>query len=531
MTGSFPIPTEGSAAVSSRVESIRIGARLTVAAAVAGTAYAAATWDRPHRAAVVAMLALAVACGFAPLAAGAERVVNSRRREPLLFAWALLAIALITGLVILDGGTSSPLALLFFLPVVFVALSYPQRSVTAIGTINVGALLLAGLATGSPQTTLAFYATCLTIVALLCAWEALDHERQRAALAAASRADGLTGCLNRRGFEERLEAEIDACRRNGRRAALVMLDLDDFKLVNDTRGHAAGDELLRWTTARASEVLRPMDSLGRIGGDEFAALIPGAGAAEGREVAMRLRDALGERVSVSIGVAAFPIDGSSPDALHRHADHNLYSAKHDRADDTGPTTTELAWAAALARTVDLRTVEADEHAGTVARYAAGIAQGIGWSGSDLALLRMAALLNDVGKVSVPDSILHKRGPLTDTEFEAVKSHSAAGAEIVGQVGGLSPAVDWIRHSHEHVDGSGYPDGLCGDDIPLASRILLVAEAFDAMTSPRPYGRPFSAEDAIAELWDNAGAQFDPRCVAALEAHVTGSPAGAPIAVA
>jgi HD-GYP domain-containing protein (c-di-GMP phosphodiesterase class II) len=132
---------------------------------------------------------------------------------------------------------------------------------------------------------------------------------------------------------------------------------------------------------------------------------------------------------------------------------------------------------------------------------------------------MAAMLHDVGKVSVPDSVLQKPGPLTADEFELVKSHPSAGAEIVQQVDGLSPVVDWIRHSHENFDGSGYPDGIGGHEIPLASRILLVAEAFDAMTSRRPYGAPLPPAVAVEELRSRAGAQFDPACVEALEDHL------------
>jgi diguanylate cyclase (GGDEF)-like protein/putative nucleotidyltransferase with HDIG domain len=526
MIGSAEASVDQSAGVRSRVQSIRVGARLTTAAALAGAAYAVATWHEPHRAAILALFAVAVASGHLPLALGAERIVRSALREPIFLAWSTLTVALTAAIVALDGGTASPLALLFFLPIVFAGLSYPQRSVVTVGVIDVAALVAAGFLTGSSQATLAFFVTCLAAVALLCAWEALDHERQRAALSRVSRADPLTGCLNRRGFEERVKAELDGCRRSGRSVGLVVLDLDDFKLVNDTRGHEAGDELLRWVVERASSVLRPMDSLGRLGGDEFAVLVPGAAPPDASEVAVRLRDALGERVLASTGVASFPIDGSDREALHRRADHDLYAAKHGRAPEPGPSTRELAWAAALARAVELRTAVADQHGTSVAGYAAAIAQRLGWSGGELALLRMAAMLHDVGKVSVPDRILQKQGPLTSDEFDLIRAHPSAGAEIVERVDGLSPVVKWIRHSHEHVDGSGYPDGLCADEIPLASRMLLVAEAFDAMTGKRPYGDPITVERALAELWDNAGGQFDPQCVGALEQHVTGAESGA-----
>ena len=527
MTGLPHGAVDDPAGVRSRIQSVHIGARVTAVGAVAGIAYAAATGHGPNRAAIIALFALTAAWGAAPLLLGAERMVRGRFRESLFFTWSAVWIALAGTIVVLDGGPKSPLSLLFFVPVVFAGLSYPLRSVVAVGAIDVLTLVGIGIATGASQPALAFYATCLAIVALLCAWEALDHERQRDALARVSRADSLTGCLNRRGLEERLEAELDGARRNGREVGVVMLDLDDFKQVNDARGHEAGDELLRWTVDRAGEMLRPMDALGRLGGDEFAVVVPGAGPVEAAEVAQRLRDAASGRVSLSTGIASFPLDGTDRESLLRHADRDLYAEKHGRAPEAGPTTRELGWAAALARAVELRTAVADDRGGAVAAYAAAIAQRLGWSGGELALLRMAAMLHDVGKVSVPDRILQKPGPLTFDEFERVKEHPAAGAEIVEQVDGLSPVVGWIRHSHEHFDGSGYPDGLAGDDIPSASRILLVAEAYEAMTSRRPYGSPLPSELALEELRAGAGGQFDPACVAALEAHLTDAAEGVP----
>ena len=160
-----------------------------------------------------------------------------------------------------------------------------------------------------------------------------------------------------------------------------------------------------------------------------------------------------------------------------------------------------------------------EHSAVVARYAAGIAQRLGWGGADLAYLRVAAMLHDVGKVSLPDQILRKPGPLDPQEYEEVKLHPVIGAELVNRVDGLSLISRWVRHSHEHFDGSGYPDGLAGDDIPLASRILLVADAFDAITSARPYRSALSIGEACEELRLHSGTQFDPACVDALMTHL------------
>jgi len=246
--------------------------------------------------------------------------------------------------------------------------------------------------------------------------------------------------------------------------------------------------------------------------------VPGAGPLEGREVADRLRDALAERVDVSLGVASFPADGSERDSLHRHADADLYAAKHGRAEAR-----DLSFASALASAVNLRMAVPDERFSAVPQWALAIAERLGLDATETGMLRLAAILHDVGKVSVPDRILRKPGPLTVDEFEHVKGHPAAGAEIVAHIDGLTPVSEWIRHSHEHYDGNGYPDRLCGEAIPLPSRILLVADAFDAMTSTRPYGAPSPPEVALEELRRGAGRQFDPRCVEALAQHLADHP--------
>jgi putative nucleotidyltransferase with HDIG domain len=157
-----------------------------------------------------------------------------------------------------------------------------------------------------------------------------------------------------------------------------------------------------------------------------------------------------------------------------------------------------------------------EHSTIVARYAAGIAERLGWSGADLAHLRIAAMLHDIGKVVLPDRILQKPDTLDAGEFEEVKRHPEEGAELINRVEGMGNIAEWVLHSHEHFDGSGYPDGLKGDAIPQASRILLVADAYDAMTSDRPYRSAQSHAHALAEVRRHAGRQFDPICVSALE---------------
>src|SRR5256714_2178445 len=235
---------ETAAEVRSRVQSIAAGVRLTLFAAAVGLIYAFTTWDGTHRGRVVALFGVMAALGSLMWLLPSERIVRSPHRETFFLLWSIAHIALIGALAASDGGTKSPLALLFFLPVAFAALSYPLPSVVVIGAIDV--LTCVGVGVGQAKASpdpvhLGFFATCLAMMAVLCAGEAHDHDRQREDLARVSRADPLTGCLNGRGFEERLEAEVDAGMRTGRRPALVVLDLDHFQDVNDTRGHQAGD--------------------------------------------------------------------------------------------------------------------------------------------------------------------------------------------------------------------------------------------------------------------------------------------------
>jgi HD-GYP domain-containing protein (c-di-GMP phosphodiesterase class II) len=250
-------------------------------------------------------------------------------------------------------------------------------------------------------------------------------------------------------------------------------------------------------------------------------LLPGASRGNADEVADRVRYALTERAPASIGIAVFPIDGAAPDELHRCADTELYAHKGDRvARAMGPVERkELSWATTLANAVDTRMAVQHEHSTNVGEYAAAIGRQLHWGPDEIGLLRMAGILHDVGKVVVPDRILRKAGPLTAEEFEAIKPFPAAGADMVGRIEGMEPILPWIRHSHERMDGEGYPDGLAGEAIPLGARILHVADAYDSMISKRTYRAAMSLHHALSELRAGAGTQFDPDCVAALEEYL------------
>jgi diguanylate cyclase (GGDEF)-like protein/putative nucleotidyltransferase with HDIG domain len=404
--------------------------------------------------------------------------------------------------------------------VVFSAMSYPLGSVAAVGSLTVAAYLaLAAAVGGASWSYQAMFTLVLGCAGVMSAWQSRNHERQLSMLAEISRADPLTGCLNRRGFEERAAAEISGATRHGRQGAVLLLDFDHFKSVNDRHGHGAGDELLCWSVRMLQSAIRPSDALGRLGGDEFAVLLPEIDAPTAVEMAARLVDTLSERASASVGVATFPLDGVTLDELMHQADLRLYASRDGRAPGGGRPHEQLSWAATLAHAVDLRMNDKHDHSLEVAELSVAIATRLGWKPQMLVLLRLAAILHDVGKVAIPDKVLRKPGPLSPEEYDMIKQHTRIGAELVSRIEDLDTITSWIHHSHENFDGSGYPDGLSGEAIPQASRILLVADAFDAITSSRPYREGLSVAHARKELERNAGTQFDPACVQALFDHL------------
>jgi len=510
-----------------REATVTAGVWLTYVLSATGGIYVALTWSRPHRALLAALFGLAALCGVAVARLPRERIVHSRLREVFFLGWSVLDLLLIAAVTLADGGTASPLSLIFFVPVVFAATTYPLGSVATVGGLTVCAYLALAIAVGgSSWSEQTLFTVVLACAGAMSAWQARNHDRQRCALAESSRSDPLTGCLNRRGFEERAGAEIAVAMRRCREGAVLVLDVDDFKLVNDRHGHAAGDELLCWVVGALQQSLRPNDAIGRLGGDEFAVLLPETEPAAAFLCAARLARALSARAPASIGVAAFPIDGTELEELMRRADMRLYESRRGRPrrssrDGSRNMTERLSWATAMAEAIDMRMDSRHEHSRAVGEWAVAIAERLGWEHESLGLLRIAAMLHDVGKVAVPDHILRKPGPLAQDELEAIMQHSHTGAELVSRIEGLDRIVPWIRHSHESFDGSGYPDGLSGEAIPLASRILLVADAFDAITSTRPYRQARSVAEAREELMRHAGTQFDPACVRALLEHIDG----------
>ena len=361
----------------------------------------------------------------------------------------------------------------------------------------------------------------------------LEEAQERAAL------DSLTGLLNHRTFQERLAGEVARALRHRRPLSLALFDLDHFKRVNDTHGHLVGDEVLVEVARRLSAASRPGDTMARIGGEEFAWLLPETDGAAAYEAAERARTGIASEpagiagtVTVSAGVCDLAQAGTAEELL-RKADGALYWAKVHGRDVTYGFTPEVVEVLsaqeradqlermgalnamrALARAIDAKDPSTRRHSERVARTVELLALTASWNPQRAALLREAALVHDVGKIGVPDAILLKPMNLTREEYDLVKRHAALGADIAAEV--LSPdQVAWIRHHHERWSGGGYPDGISGEEIPYGARLLAVADAWDAMTSARPYQRARSIEQALRECVTSAGTHLCPSAVEVL----------------
>ena len=348
--------------------------------------------------------------------------------------------------------------------------------------------------------------------------------------------DPLTGLGNHRSFHERLQRELVASEEKGNSLALCLVDFDDLKTINDRFGHPVGDLVLGQVASR----LRQGGESFRLGGDEFAVLLPGQDERQATSVARSIVERVARlavegvgTVTVSAGVATYPMQGSSRDELIRLADTALYRAKKegknrvrayaaesplhadlDRLAETPDSAARYRAAASLARAVDERDAFDGSHSQRVGDYSARIAQRLGSDEPTVELTRLAGNLHDLGKLAIPEEILRKPSTLSDTERLVLERHPQIGARMLESLG-VEQVAEWVLDHHERWDGAGYPNRLAGDQIPLAARIIFVADAYDAMTSEHSYGESLTEAEALAELDRCAGTQFDPAVVRAL----------------
>jgi diguanylate cyclase (GGDEF)-like protein/PAS domain S-box-containing protein len=353
-----------------------------------------------------------------------------------------------------------------------------------------------------------------------------------------SSVDALTELFNRRHFSEVLRARLAG---SAAGAAIVLVDVDHFKRINDTHGHQIGDLVLREIARRLHDATRPCDVTSRWGGEEFCVLLDEIGDDDELEALVeRLRTAVGAtpipigengavHVTISIGAVRPSPDCHTPEQLLASADAALYVAKRGGRNQTrigrgAPMLVPVdasegleGVVQALAAAASIRGGVSAMHSAQVAALSTAIAVELELPAATVELARLGGWLHDCGKVTVPTDILAHRGPLDETARARMRHHAIAGEALVSVVPGLSGAAQVVRSHHERFDGVGYPDGLAGDEIPLAARIVAAADAFVAMTESRPYEGPRAHGEAIAELQRSSGSQFDPRVVDALVA--------------
>ena len=356
----------------------------------------------------------------------------------------------------------------------------------------------------------------------------------------AATTDSLTGLRNHRAFQDDLAEAVADAEDGGEQVALCLIDVDRFKQVNDRCGHPAGDAALR---ALADLLRDAAPAAYRLGGDEFA-LVERGSADDAADILVRVKDAfaagvegVSEPCTISGGVAVFPGHADDVAGLKARADLALYLSKRTGKDRVNvytfdgresalpelglgfPKDARLRFAEKLIAVVDARDAYVGEHATAVAELVVATGKILGVGERDLRQLWVAGLLHDLGKIGIPDAVLRKPGALTPAEQALMRTHTRIGFDLLDGLD-LSPVDTWILHHHEHFDGNGYPFGLAGEEIPLGSRIILVADAFNAMTTPRSYRGPISTAAALEELSKRAGSQFDPVVVDALARHLT-----------
>jgi diguanylate cyclase (GGDEF)-like protein len=379
---------------------------------------------------------------------------------------------------------------------------------------------------------------------------ALENAQLHARTVTLAATDALTGLANRRTFDARLNSEFQRAQRFSEPFALLLLDIDHFKDVNDTYGHQAGDEVLKSLARIFKKHTRDVDIAARYGGEEFIAILPESDEAKAHAVAERIRKAVAENpfllpggqavpVTVSIGVACYPGCAANMDQIVAHADQAMYLAKQTGRNrvclyhemlplDTEECTARIVallregpqTASTVAALVDARIVHFRDHVNKVQKLAARLARKLGLSKKDRETLNLAATLHDIGQIAIPASIVNKREEFTPEEWEQIRQHPVTGARLIEQAPALSHILPAVRHHHENFDGSGYPDGLRGEQIPYLARVIGIVDAYASLTSDRPYRRALKPYEASALIAAGSGKQFDPELAQQFAAMLT-----------
>jgi two-component system cell cycle response regulator len=398
-----------------------------------------------------------------------------------------------------------PGARLVTAPIAFGAIAIAIETYDHFSKVNTAALLLTSVA------------LCLGLLRLVLTF------RENLGMLGRSKAAALTDPLTGLGNRRRMMAELERESQHAQPHVVALFDLNGFKSYNDTFGHPAGDELLRRLGAALAAAVEGHGEAFRMGGDEFCVLLRAA-RRDSHQVVAAARRALSEtgdgfKVTSSYGVVESPLEASEASGALNLADRRLYMNKSG-----GRTSSPSQVRDVLLRALTTREPELGAHMRQVRGLALDVCRRLHLDGEALDEIGRAAELHDIGKVAIPDAILNKPGPLDEAEWAFMRRHTLIGEDILCAAPALAPVARLVRSSHERFDGSGYPDGLSGDAIPLGSRVIFACDAYDAMTSERPYHPALSSHEALKEMEQCAGTQFDPVAVEALRAAL------APVAV-
>jgi diguanylate cyclase (GGDEF)-like protein/PAS domain S-box-containing protein len=348
-----------------------------------------------------------------------------------------------------------------------------------------------------------------------------EQKRAEAQLAYHAYHDALTGLPNRRKLMQDLEDRV--ADPDSEPTLLIVFDLDGFKAYNDAYGHPAGDALLGRLGERLQAAVYGRGDAYRMGGDEFCVLATlradGHSALAAAGSAALTEGGEGFEITASYGAAALPLEATTPSEALGMADHRMYARKGRKRTSAGRQATD-----ALLKALAERNPGLGDHLDDVTDLCEAVGRELGLSDEQMTPLLQAAALHDVGKVAIPDAILDKPGPLDETEWEFMRTHTLIGERILAEAPALAEAAKIVRASHERHDGTGYPDGLAGNEIPLAARIVSICDSYSAMTSDRPYRTAMSMELALSELHNCSGRQFDPAVVNAFVRALRAFPA-------
>ncbi|CAN5131647.1 hypothetical protein BH24ACT23_BH24ACT23_10750 [soil metagenome] len=344
-------------------------------------------------------------------------------------------------------------------------------------------------------------------------------------------------------FRAQLELDVHRAQRYGRPLTIALLDIDRFRHLNMKRGYGSGDLVLAAVGELLASRTRALDLSCRSGADEFVMLLSETPLSEARIAVGRILEDLevlkagGQTgISASVGLAGLAglRQGQSADSVLAQAAVAMERARaqgggrieisdgtESDLSDNAAIGTNVEVVAALAQALEERDQYTGEHSEFVVDLTERVAKELALDDEEIKEIRTAALLHDIGKVGIPDEILHKPGPLDDREWEIMRQHPAIGERIMRSIPGMGSIARIVRHEHERWDGGGYPDGIAGEQIPVAARIILACDAYHAMVSDRPYRKAMPHHAAMKELTENAGTQFDPQVVEALVGYLVG----------